>query len=105
MTLKIIPPVDLNNYLEQYNVILIDLRDKEDFEQEHIPGAIWADWERLERNIERIIMTYNKEAEWIILYCDRGNVSLLAARDLARQGYPVASLNGGYIRWKMNNKM
>ncbi|HBA98017.1 MAG TPA: hypothetical protein DCZ23_07910, partial [Lachnospiraceae bacterium] len=83
----------------------IDLRDKEDFEQEHIPGAVWADWEKLDNTIGHIIMTYNRAAEWIILYCDRGNISLLAARDLARQGYPVISLNGGYRRWKANNNI
>ena len=102
MTLKIIPPVILDDYMDKYNVILIDLRDKEDFEQEHIPGAVWADWEKLDKTIEHLIMTYNRDAEWIILYCDRGNISLLVARDLARQGYPVISLNGGYSRWKIS---
>jgi len=100
MTLKIIPPGDLKNYLEKYNVILIDLRDKEEFLHGHIPGAIWADWEKLDQNIGKLLMSYNRNAEWIILYCDRGNISLLTARDLARQGYPVISLNGGYSRWK-----
>lgn len=103
MTLKIIPPGDLNNYMNKYNVILIDLRDKKDFEQEHIPSAIWADWEKLDKTIGYLIMKYNRYAEWIILYCDRGNISLLTARDLARQGYSVISLGGGYKRWKMIN--
>ncbi len=105
MRLKIIPPGNLKDYMDKYNVILIDLRDKEDFEREHIPGAIWADWERLDKNIESFIMTYKQTPDWIILYCERGNISLLAARDLARQNYPVISLNGGYAHWKINQNI
>lgn len=100
MTLKIISPEDLKNYLSNTNVLLIDLRDKEDFLKEHIPGAIWADWEKLDKTISDILISYYPEPDWIILYCDRGNISLLTARDLARQGYHVISLNGGFERWK-----
>lgn len=100
MTLKIISPGDLKNYINNYNSILIDLRDKPDYKQEHIPGAVWADWGKLEKNIGRLLMPYNQKPDWIILYCERGNISLLAARDLARLGYPVISLNGGYVRWQ-----
>ena len=100
MTLKIISPGDLKNYINNYNSILIDLRDKRDYKQEHIPGEVWADWEKLEKNIGSLLMSYNHKPDWIILYCERGNISLLTARDLARLGYPVISLNGGYVRWK-----
>lgn len=100
MTLKIISPGDLKNYINNYNTILIDLRDKADYKQEHIPGAVWADWEKLEKDIGSLLMSYNKKPDWIILYCERGNISLLTARDLARLGYPVISLNGGYARWQ-----
>lgn len=100
MTLKIISPVDLNFYINNYNTILIDLRDKKDYSQEHIPGAVWADWEKLENVISDFLIYYNIKPDWIILYCARGNISLLTARDLARLGYPVISLNGGYERWK-----
>lgn len=100
MTLKIISPGDLKNYTDNYNTILIDLRDKEDYSQEHIPGAVWADWEKLENDIGNFLIYYNIKPDWIILYCSRGNISLLTARDLARLGYPVISLNGGYERWK-----
>ncbi|MCI8748290.1 MAG: rhodanese-like domain-containing protein [Lachnospiraceae bacterium] len=100
MTLKIISPGDLENYINNYNTILIDLRDKADYKQEHIPGAVWADWEELDKNIGNLLMSYNKKPDWIILYCERGNISLLASRDLARLGYPVISLNGGYVRWQ-----
>ena len=105
MTFKIISPGELEYYLDRYNTILIDLREKEDFQKEHIPGAVWADWEKLEKNIGRMLVSYNKTPAWIILYCARGNISLLAARDLARMGYPVISINGGYERWKAHHNL
>lgn len=102
MKLKIISCDTLNQYLRQSDVLLIDLREHSDYEKEHIPGAIWADWETLEDNIDTLLKDSDKPIHWIILYCDRGNISLLTARDLARHGYPVMSLGGGYKRYHAN---
>lgn len=98
MKLKIISCDTLQKYLDRNDVLLIDLRERCDYEKGHISGAIWADWETLEANIEKLLQKRNFPIHWIILYCDRGNISLLTARDLARHGYPVMSLGGGYER-------
>lgn len=100
MLFKIISPEDLNKYTETDNVLLIDVRDKKNYDAEHITGAIWADWETLDHDIDHIIADTMHVIEWIIIYCDRGNTSLIASRDLARLGYPVISLGGGYRNWK-----
>ena len=100
MKLKIISPEALSNYLYRDEILIIDLREKSDYEREHIPGAIWADWEKIEKEIEQILYKTGRNIEWIILYCDHGNISLLISRDLGRAGYNVISLNGGYSRWK-----
>ena len=39
-----------------------------------------------------------KEIRAIVLYCDRGNISLIVARDLVRKGYPAISVGGGFMR-------
>lgn len=78
--------------------LVIDLREGKEYEEEHFPGAIHQDQDDLEENIESIFKTYHPSK--IILYCDRGNVSLLLARDLGQQGYPVVSLGGGYRKGK-----
>ena len=44
MLFKIISPEDLIKYTSNDDSLLIDVRDKEDYDKEHIPGAIWADW-------------------------------------------------------------
>ena len=46
--LKIISPESLKKYLSQKNTVLLDLRDKTDYDKEHIAGAVLADWETLE---------------------------------------------------------
>lgn len=53
---------------------------KADYEQGHLPGAVYADWETLEQNIDTILEQQEKEIRAIVLYCDRGNISLIVAR-------------------------
>ena len=102
MRLRIISGETLEKLRREEDVLIIDLREQEEYEREHIAGALWADWERLEEEMPRYLEKRGRAPRWIILYCDRGNTSLLIARDLARRGYPVMSINGGYhVREKM----
>ena len=99
MQFQIISCEMLEKYLKRSDILLLDLRSKEEYEKGHIPNAVWADWETLESTIPSYLSELPFEPQWIILYCDHGNTSLLTARDLARNGYPVISLNGGYSYW------
>ncbi len=105
MNLKIISEKTLSQYLNSDKILLIDLRSRKDYNDSHIPGAIWMDWEHAEEDtgaaVEHFYQQHGVDPEWIILYCDAGRISLLIARDLAGQGYPVMSLNGGFHRWHM----
>lgn len=104
MQFRIISCEMLEQYLKRSDILLIDLRSRESYEQEHIEHAIWADWETLEDSIPSYLASLPCTPSWIILYCDHGNTSLLIARDLARNGYPVISLGGGYSYWKKYEK-
>lgn len=103
MLFKIISSETLSKYLQKKRSLLIDLRDKESYQRSHIPGAVWMDWEQAEKNIAVLTDDFHANhgfyPDWIILYCDSGNISLLTARDLAKLGYPIMSLNGGFQRW------
>lgn len=103
MKFKIISSETLSQYMQKGNVLLIDLRSRESYRKSHIPEAVWMDWERAEIEITELAEDFRHihgfYPAWVILYCDAGNISLLTARDLARQGYPVMSLNGGFHRW------
>lgn len=96
MKLRIISWETLETIQREKELLIIDLRDRDEYEREHVPGAVWGDWEKLEQEITLFIDKRDTTPEWIVLYCDRGNTSLLTARDLARRGYPMMSVNGGY---------
>lgn len=104
MKFQIISCDMLEQYLKRNDILLIDLRSKEDYEKGHIPNAVWADWETLEDTIPSYLSNLSFQPAWIVLYCEHGNTSLLTARDLARNGYPVISLNGGYTYWLSHQK-
>ena len=103
MLFKIISSDTLSNLLQKKRILLIDLRSRDSYEISHIPGAAWMDWEQAEADITILSDSFHSShgfyPDWIVLYCDAGNISLITARDLARLGYPVMSLNGGFHRW------
>ncbi len=81
---------DMTNYIGKRNVVIIDLRDREEYIAGHIPTAVNIPYEELEE--QKVgLMRYHL----LILYCDRGHISLMAARDLIQDGYNIKSLYGG----------
>ena len=81
---------DIMKYIGKQNVLIIDLRDRKDYTKGHIPTAVNIPYEELEDNKNNL-----KRNNLLIFYCDRGNISLLAARDLVKDGYNIKSLYGG----------
>ena len=73
------------------NTILIDARSRRDYEKWHPKGAIHiddVDFDKLDRN------------KVIIVYCDRGVISLVLAKQLRSKGFKAFSLKGGVERLK-----
>ncbi len=90
MSFETIRTNDINQYTGKTNVLIIDLRDREEFVAGHIPTAVNIPYEELEERKMDL-----KRYSLLIFYCDRGNISLLAARDLMKDGYNIKSLYGG----------
>lgn len=85
--------------------ILIDLRSREDYSTGHIPGAMCIPYEELRQRIPELrnsVMQCSRRYgnAVIIVYCDRGNTSLKAARDLYRVGFRVKNVYGGITAYK-----
>jgi sulfur-carrier protein adenylyltransferase/sulfurtransferase len=77
---------------------LIDVREKTEWEEGHIPGAKHVPRGYLELRIENAVP--NKKTP-VLLYCAGGVRSVLAARTLQDMGYSdVRSMEGGYTAWK-----
>jgi molybdopterin/thiamine biosynthesis adenylyltransferase/rhodanese-related sulfurtransferase len=79
-------------------VVIIDVREPDEFEQGAIPGARLIPRGTLEGAIAG--QALDPEAE-IVVYCAGGARSVLAAKTLQDMGFAnVASLVGGFTHWK-----
>lgn len=79
-------------------VHLIDVREKEEYREGHLPGAVSVPRGFLEMQIEEKVP--DREAE-VIAYCQGGTRSLIAAKILKDMGYAnVVSMSGGFGAWK-----
>lgn len=77
---------------------LIDVREKEEYREGHLPSAISVPRGFLDMRIEEVVP--DKDAP-IVLYCAGGTRSLLAGRTLKEMGYTnVTSMSGGFGGWK-----
>lgn len=82
-------------------LVLIDVRETEEWDEGFIPGAIHLSKGIIERDIEKIIPNKNSE---IILYCGGGYRSMLAADNIQKMGYNnVISMSGGIKAWMNAN--
>jgi rhodanese-related sulfurtransferase len=96
--IKEISPADAWKQAQQANAILIDVREKEEWDEEHIPDAIHLSRGTIELEIEEKVPDPNA---FIICHCGGGGRSALAAESLQKMGYRnVRSMAGGFKAWK-----
>src|SRR5512142_946095 len=78
--------------------LLVDVRERDEWEQGRIPGAIHIPRGNLESRVESAAPD---RAHPIVVYCQSGNRSVFATRTLEELGYEnVVSLAGGFVDWK-----
>jgi rhodanese-related sulfurtransferase len=78
--------------------MLIDVREREDWEAGQIPGAVHLSRGTIELEIEESVPAVNTP---IICHCGGGSRSALVAESLQKMGYTnVKSLAGGMRAWK-----
>ncbi len=92
-------PVEANRFLQQNRAArLVDVRERNEWEEGYIPGATHIPRGFLESRIEEAIP--DKETP-VVLYCAGGVRSAFAAKTLQEMGYQdVISVTGGYGAWK-----
>ena len=98
-------PAEVMNRLGEPGLILIDLRDIRELKRDgRIPGSVHVPRGMLEFWIDPTSPYYKKQfddAESLILYCNKGSRSALAAQSLQRMGLEaVAHMIGGMCRWE-----
>ena len=90
-------PVELNRRIEQgEDLVIVDVREAEDFHEGHIPGAVnlprssWETLKGLRRDHTNILYCYS-------IVC---HLAAEAAVGFAENGLSVMEMDGGFAAWK-----
>ena len=76
--------------------IILDVREQEEFDAGHIPGAILLPYTEIEAKAET---TLPDKDQLILVYCRSGRRSKIAAEALVNLGYTNVKEFGGIIDW------
>jgi len=80
--------------------IFVDVRETDEWDEGHIPGAVYTGRGRLEQRIEGLVPDKTRP---LVVYCSAGSRSAFSAKVLEELGYvDVVNLAGGFSDWKRN---
>ena len=80
--------------------LFVDVREPDEWEEGHVPGAIHVTRGRLESRIEGLVPDKSRP---LVVYCSVGSRSAFATKALLEMGYDdVVNLAGGFTDWKRN---
>jgi sulfur-carrier protein adenylyltransferase/sulfurtransferase len=86
--------------IESGDPVIVDVREQDEWDEGHIPGALHIPRGNLESRIETAAPDRSRQ---LVVYCAAGNRSAFAAKTLEELGYDdVVSLAGGFSDWKRN---
>jgi rhodanese-related sulfurtransferase len=77
--------------------IMLDVREKDEYDEGHIPDAILLPYTEIESKAEAMLPDKNKQ---ILVYCRSGRRSKIAAEALVNSGYTNIKEFGGIIDWQ-----
>lgn len=85
----------LHHWLQNRSLTLVDVRDRREFESEHLSNALLRPLDRLDPH------EFAQMPSPIVLYCRSGRRSALAGQRILSH-YPIDSvhLQGGLLAWK-----
>jgi molybdopterin/thiamine biosynthesis adenylyltransferase/rhodanese-related sulfurtransferase len=94
-----VDPAEVSEHLGDEDIVIVDVREPEEYAAGHIPGAVHVPRSYLETRIENAVPDKSKR---VVLYCASGNRSTFAANTLTELlGYERAeNMTGGFTLWK-----
>ena len=86
--------------LAEADAAVVDVRERDEWAEGHIPGAVHIPRGSLESRIEGAVPD---RSQTVVVYCGSGSRSAFAAKTLEELGYGnVLSIAGGFTDWKRN---
>ena len=80
--------------------LFVDVREPDEWDEGHIPGAVHVPRGRLESRVEGLVPDKQRP---LVVYCSGGTRSAFASKVLGELGYEnVVNLAGGFTDWKRN---
>ena len=93
-----ISPRDAATKSKSGEALIVDVREKDEWDEGHIPGATHMSRGTVELDIEEKVPDTNA---MIICHCGGGGRGALATESLQKMGYKnVRSMAGGFKAWK-----
>jgi rhodanese-related sulfurtransferase len=93
-------PVELDRRLQEGGgIIVIDVREEEDYQKGHIPGAVnlprdrWPTLQGLQKDTLNVIYCYSHVC----------HLAAAAAAEFASYGYSVMEMDGGFEAWRQHD--
>ena len=80
---------EMDRYIFDKNYLIIDVRQPAEYRRMHVKGSVCIPREYLLQRIRGLGSVVP------VLYCDRGGLSMQAARELQEHGYRAISVIGG----------
>src|ERR1700722_11833210 len=89
-------PIELSHQLTSSDITIVDVREAEDYQKGHIPGAIslphgtWENATNLSKDKTNIVYCYSQQC----------HLAANACVIFAAKGFPVMELEGGFEVWR-----
>ena len=95
-SVKKISPEEMKEASKEDKCTILDVREKVDFEAEHIPLAVNMPMDEEDKSLKDL-----DKDKTLIVYCRAGGESKKVAQELSDKGFKdVRVLEGGFMGWK-----
>ncbi len=92
----IIGPQQLKKLIDEEDIVIVDVRNSEKYNEGHIPMAISIPKDEIDQNTDKL----SKEKLTVVYgCCEYCSAAAFACLTLANYEYPCVMMNGGYRAW------
>ncbi|MCJ7467708.1 MAG: rhodanese-like domain-containing protein [Maribacter sp.] len=94
-----VPYIQPEELVPQQNAIILDTREKSEYDVSHLKNAIWVGYKNFQ--LDSVIPKIKNKKSEIVVYCSIGVRSEDIGEKLMKAGYSdVKNLYGGIFEWK-----